>query len=208
MIKFYTAPMAPNPRAVANILAIKQFEVETVSLDLVGGENRGDDFVKINPAGQLPCLELEDGTVIAEVAAIAEYIEELKPDPVLVGTTAAERAFTRMRMRQCDYLILSPMMTGYRHGKGADFFKSRMRITPEISPHMQLIAGDGLRWLDGQLNGQDFICGDQLRYVDCAFYPLVSFLAKVSQPIDDELANLTAYMQRLSEHEIIGAKSL
>ena len=207
-VKFYTAPRAPNPRAVENILAVKQFDVETVSVDLIGGENRGDDFLKVNPAGQLPCLVLEDGTVIAEVAAIAEFIEEMKPDPVLVGHTASERAFARMRMRQCDYLVLAPMMTGYRHSEGADFFTSRMRITPEIGPHMKLIAADGLAWLDGQLAGQDFICGPELRYVDCAFYPLVSFLAKVSQPLDDSLTNLNAYMQRLSEHDIIGAKSL
>ena len=207
MIKFYTASRAPNPRAVENILAIKQVEVETVTIDLMGGENRGDDFTKINSAGQLPCIELEDGSVIAEVAAIAEYIEELKPDPVLVGINAAERAHVRMRMRQVDYLIIGPMMAGYRHSEGADFFKGRMRITPEIGPHMKLIARDGLTWLDGQLDGKGYICGDDLRYVDCAFYPIVNLLAKVSQPIDAELKNLTAYMQRLSEHEIIGAKS-
>jgi len=208
MIKFYTAQRAPNPRAVENILAIKQFDVDTVSIDLMGGENRSDDFAKINPAGQLPCIQLEDGSVIAEVAAIAEYIEELKPDPVLVGINAADRAHTRMLMRQVDYLIIGPMMAGYRHSEGADFFKSRMRITPEIGTHMKLIAADGLAWLDTQMQGRDYICGDELRYVDCAFYPMVSFLAKVSQPINPELKNLTAYMQRLSEHEIIGAKSL
>ncbi|MGB0479059.1 MAG: glutathione binding-like protein, partial [Parvibaculales bacterium] len=65
---------------------------------------------------------------------------------------------------------------------------------------------DGFAWLDSQLVGQDFICGDELRYVDCIFYPLVLFLSKVSIPIDADLKNLTAYMQRLSEHDIIGAK--
>ena len=47
MLKFYTAPMAPNPRAVENILAIKGIEVETISVDLLGGENRGDAFVGV-----------------------------------------------------------------------------------------------------------------------------------------------------------------
>lgn len=207
-MKLYTAPKAPNPRAIANILAIKEMQPETVELDLVGGENRNAEFLKINPAGQLPCLVLDGGTVIAEVAAMAEYLEELKPDPVLVGRTAEERAFTRMRMRQCDYLILGPMMAGYRHSEGAAFFGPRMRITPEIGPHMKLIAADGLTWLDKELAGKTYICGDDLRYVDCAFYPLVSFLAKVSQPLDESLVHLNAYMQRLSEHEIIGARSL
>jgi glutathione S-transferase len=208
MIKFYTAQRAPNPRAIENILAIKQIEVETIEIDLIGGENRGDAFTKINPAGQLPALQTEDGQIIAEVAAIAEYLEEVKPDPVLVGANAAARAHTRMRMRQVDYLVLGPMMMAYRNSEGADFFKSRMRIQPEIGAPLKLVAADGLVWLDQQMQGCDFICGDQLTYVDCAFYPLVAFLAKVSQPIDPALENLTAYMQRLSAHEVIGAKTL
>lgn len=206
MIKFYTAKNAPNPRALENIIAIKQIEVETVTIDLIGGENRGDGFVKTNPAGQLPCIELEDGQVIAEVAAIAEYLEELKPDPVLAGHDAAERAHTRMRMRQCDYLIIAPGMAGFRNAEGADFFRPRMRIDETIGTPMKANTADGLRWLDGEMAGQDFICGDELRYVDCIFYPIVSFLSKVGQPLDDDLKNLNAYMQRLAEHEIIGAK--
>ena len=206
MIKLYTAVKAPNPRALENIIAIKQIEVETITVDLVGGENRGDDYVKNNPAGQLPCIELEDGQVIAEVAAIAEYLEELKPDPVLVGNNAAERAHTRMRMRQIDYLILAPGMAGFRNTEGADFFRSRMRIDETIGEPMKRNTEDGLAWLDSQLAGQDFTCGDELRYVDCIFYPLISFISKVSIPINPDLKNLTAYMQRLSEHDIIGAK--
>ena len=206
MIKLYTAERAPNPRALEIIIAMKQIEVETITIDLVGGENRSDEFGKTNSAGQLPCIELEDGQVIAEVAAIAEYLEELKPDPVLVGNDAAERAHTRMRMRQCDYLILAPAMTGFRNSEGADFFRSRMRIDETIGTPMKRNAEDGMRWLDGELAGQDFICGDELRYVDCIFYPLISFISKVSLPLNEDFKNLTAYMQRLSELEIIGAE--
>lgn len=208
MLKFYTAPMAPNPRAVENILAIKGIEVETISVDLIGGENRGEAFVDVNPAGQLPALVTPEGQVIAEVAAIAEYLEELKADPVLVGATAGERAHSRMRMRQMDYLVLSPMMMGYRHTEGAEFFGPRMRIDPAIGATMKLIARDGLTWLETQMQGDDFICGKQLTFVDCAVYPLVLFLSKVSQPMDADWKNITAYMARCASHEVLGAKSL
>ncbi len=208
MLKFYTAPMAPNPRAAENILAIKSIEVETILVDLMGGENRSDAFVGVNPAGQLPALVTPEGQVIAEVAAIAEYLEELKPDPVLIGSTAAERAHTRMRMRQMDYLVLSPMMMGYRHSEGAEFFGPRMRIDPAIGATMKLIGHDGLSWLESQMEGHDFICGDQLTFVDCAVYPLVLFLSKVSQPIDADMKNITHYMARCASHEVLGAKSL
>lgn len=207
-MKLYTAERAPNPRAAENIIALKGIDVEKVYIDLNGGENRGDDFTKINPAGQLPALDTDDGQIIAEVSAIAEYLEEIKPDPVLVGVTAAERAHTRMRMRQVDYLVLAPMTYGFRNSEGADFFKSRMRIQPEIGAPMKLVAGDGVAWLEAQMAGCDFICGDRLTYVDCIFYPLAGFIAKVSQPFGEDMKNINAYMQRLSEHEIIGAKSL
>lgn len=208
MMKLYTDGHSPNPRAAENVVAVKGVEVEKVMIDLLGGENRGEAYMKRNPAGQLPALETEDGQVLAEVSAIAEYLEELKPDPVLVGHTAAERAHTRMRMRQCDYLILAPMMMGFRNGEGADFFKSRMRIQPEISTPTKNLAADGMAWLDAQMGGHDFICGDKLTYVDCIFYPLALFIAKVGQPIDPDLKNVSGYMQRCAAHEVLGAKSL
>ena len=78
-----------------------------------------DDYLRINPAGQLPCLVTDEGITIAELSAIAEYLDEIKPDPDRRNNT--ERAVTRMRMRQCDYLIFAPMVLGYRHGEGRKF---------------------------------------------------------------------------------------
>ncbi len=208
MLKLYTHGTSPNPRGAENVIAVKQIEVEKITIDLMAGENRQSDFVQRNPAGQLPALETEEGQIIAEVAAIAEYLEELKPDPVLVGDTAAERAYTRMRMRQCDYLVLAPMMMGFRHSEGAEFFASRMRIMPEIGAATKLIGGDGLAWLDAQLTGNDFICGQRLTYVDCAFYPMILFLTNIGQPLDPALKNIADYMARCAAHDVLGAKTL
>ena len=203
-MKIYTTKNAPNPAALEAVVGIKQMDIETQMVDLMGGENRGDAFCKINPAGQLPCLQLDDGTVIAEVAAIAEYLEELKPDPILCGADARERAITRMRMRQVDYLIIAPMMAGFRNGEGKDFFASRMAIHEALSAPSKSLAADGLAWLDGQMQGCDYICGQRLTYVDCCFYPIVNMMQKLGQPLDTSLKNLPNYMTRLAAHEIIG----
>ena len=206
-MKIYTSSVGPNPEALRHILAIKELDIETVEIDIVAGENRAEAFLKINPAGQVPCLQLDDGTIIAEVAAIAEYLEEIKPDPVLSGSTAGARAETRMRMRQLDYLVLAPMIAGYRHAEGKDFFASRMLLIDDYGPGSKQIALEGLKWLDKILDGQDYICGARLTYVDIAAYPLMNFLAKVSLPIPQELTHLTAYMARLAGHEIIGQRA-
>ncbi len=204
-MKIYTTKRAPNPAALDAIVRLKELEIERHEIDMMGGENRAAAFLKINPAGQLPCLQLDDGTIIAEVAAIAEYLEEIKPDPVLVGSTASERAVTRMRMRQIDYLIIGPMMAGFRHGEAKEFFAPRMTIHETLAAPSKQVSADGLAWLEKQMEGQEFICGDRLTYVDCCFYPVAKMVRKAGQPFDESLTNLNAYMERLGEHEIIGS---
>src|SRR5689334_16616042 len=81
-----------NPRIVRFYLAEKGIDVPRQEVDILGAENRRADYLERNPAGQLPTLELSDGTFIAETAAIIEYLEELHPEPPLIGSTAKERA--------------------------------------------------------------------------------------------------------------------
>ena len=202
-MKLYIADRAPGPLVSKRLFAAKNIDVDLHMVDMNNKENRSPEFLKLNPTGQIPFLELDDGQIIAEVTAIAEYLEELKPDPVLVGTTAAERAATRMLMRRVDLKVIWSMGMGFQHGNGAGFFADRIPIHEEISAPAQAIASEGMAWLDQQLEGHSFICGDAIRYVDIVFYGFVSFFAKVSQPIDPELLHLSGYMQRMSEHPFI-----
>jgi glutathione S-transferase len=79
----------PNPRMVRMFMAEKGFDVAKVDVDLRGGENRRDPYLKVNPAGQCPALELDDGTVLAEITAICEYVDEKQKDsPSLIGDTS------------------------------------------------------------------------------------------------------------------------
>ena len=169
-----------------------------------GMENRQDDYLRINPAGQLPCLITDEGVTIAELSVIAEYLDEIKPDPVLTGETAAERAVTRMRMRQCDFLIFAPMVLGYRHGEGRKFFGPRITLHDGVSEPAKAIAREGLSWLDPLLDGQEYICGDRLTYVDIIFFVTVGFFAGQGQLLDPSLKNLARLMARLEAHEIVG----
>src|ERR1043165_4664677 len=59
-----------NPRMVRFYLAEKGIDVPRHEVDILGAENRGTDHLERNPAGQLPTLELSDGTFIAETAPI------------------------------------------------------------------------------------------------------------------------------------------
>lgn len=203
-MKLYTSPTGPNPRAMRMIVGFKEMDIETTDVDMMAADNRKPEFLKINPAGQLPCLELDDGTVIAEVAAIAEYLEELKPDPVLCGADAVARAQTRMWMRRADYMVIAPMAHGFRHGEGKKFFAPRFPIHEDISAPSKAMGREGLAWFDAQLKGRQYLCGDRISYADMIFFSAVDFFAGLGQPLDEALGNLGAYMKRLADDPRVG----
>jgi glutathione S-transferase len=75
----------PNPRAARFFLLEKGVELPSGEIDLMSGDNRKSEYLKKNPGGQVPVLELDDGRVIAETVAIFEYLEEKYPEPPLIG---------------------------------------------------------------------------------------------------------------------------
>ncbi|MDB5418819.1 MAG: glutathione S-transferase, partial [Phenylobacterium sp.] len=156
-MKLYQS-IGPNPRVVTLFIAEKGLDVPRADVNLMGGENRQAPHLARNPAGQTPTLELDDGTCLAEITAICEYLEETHPSPALIGTTPEARAETRMWTRRVDLRICEPMANGFRFGEGLDLFKDRVLCVPEASPGLKAMARNGEEWLEGQLKGP-WICG-------------------------------------------------
>src|ERR1700704_6838044 len=148
----------PNPRMVRLFMAAKGFDVPKVDVDLRGGENRREPYLQVNPAGQCPALELDDGTVLAEITAICEYVDEKKKDtPSLIGDTPEERAKTRMWTRRIDLNIAEPAANGFRFAEGLKMFENRIRCIPEAAAGLKATASDRLKWLDGAVGAKTFI---------------------------------------------------
>ena len=99
----------------------------------------------------MPALELDDGTIIAETVAIFEHLEEKNPSQALVGSTAEERAETRMWQRRIELGITENLCNGFRYSQGLDLFKERTRCLPEAADGLKARAQDGLEWLDALL---------------------------------------------------------
>ncbi len=125
----------PNPRLVRMFMAEKGITLPSEDLDLLGGANRQAPYLSKNPAGQTPALELDDGTVIAETVTICEYLEEKHLTPALVGTTAEQRAETRMWVRRVELNITEYMYNGFRFAEGIEIFRNRMLCLPEAAFH-------------------------------------------------------------------------
>lgn len=196
-MKLHTS-IGPNPRVVTLFMAEKGITLPEVTVDLRGGENRRAPYnVEVNPAGQTPALELDDGSVLTEITAICEYLEERFPEPALIGTTAEERAATRMWTRRVDIKICEPLTNGFRYAEGLPLFEPRMRCLPEAAAGLKAVAQDGIRWLDPLIAGRDFIAGDRLSLADIMLFAFLDFGASVGQPLDPANAHIARWFERM-----------
>lgn len=195
-MKLYSS-IGPNPKAVRMFMAEKAIDIPLVKVDLMGGENRREPYLVKNPAGQTPALELEDGTVLAEITAICEYLDEISPAPSLIGETPEERAQTRMWVRRIDLNIVEPMANGFRSAEGLPLFQNRVRCIPHAADDLKLIAKEKLAWLDGLIAGRTYVCGEKLTLADILLYAFLEFGASVGQKTDPALANIAAWFERM-----------
>jgi len=191
--------LGPNPRIVRMFALEKGIDLDTVEVDLMSGENRQAAFLAKNPTGQLPALELDDGSFVSEVTAICEYLDALSATSALIGTDARERAETRMWTRKLDLNIAEPMANGFRYAEGLELFKDRLRCIPQAADDLKATAQDWLDKLDGWLEGKDYVCGDRLTLADIFLFGMLDFFASVGQPVRPELGNVTAWYTRVGQ---------
>ena len=204
-MKLYTS-IGPNPRVVKMFMAEKGVDMDRVELDLRAGENRREPFLTVNPAGQSPALELDDGAVVTEITAICEYLEELTPNPPLIGTTAEERAHTRMWTRRIDIKVAEPMANGFRFAEGLAMFESRMRCVPEAAPGLKAVAQDGIAWVDQNFQGP-WIAGGRFTLADILLYSFMEFGAVVGQPIDTKNKKIVDWFERVKARPSVAASA-
>jgi glutathione S-transferase len=192
-MKFYTS-VGPNPRVVKLFMAEKGITLPEVEVDLRGGENRRPPYsTEVNPSGQTPALELDDGSFVTEITAICEYLDERFPENSLLGDTAEERAKTRMWTRRVDLKFCEPMANGFRFAEGLPLFEPRMRCLPDAAPGLKAIAQDGLAWLDEQLGERPFLAGNKLTLADVLLFAFVEFGNAIGQPLSAEYANINRW---------------
>jgi len=95
MIKLYTFPPSTNSRKVRIALLEKGLEFERINIDLIKGEQKNPDYLKINPFGQIPALD-DEGFIVYDSTIINEYLEDEYPYPSLMPRDSEGRARARL----------------------------------------------------------------------------------------------------------------
>lgn len=194
-MKLYNS-IGPNPHVVRMFAAERGIDLPLEEVDLMAGANRQPPYTDKNPAGQMPALELDDGSIITEITAICEYLDESQPGDRLMGATPEARAQNRRWTRWVDLNIVEPMVGGFRYSEGLPLFESRMRCLPEAADGLKACVQDKLKFLDDQMASRDYIAGDAFSLADIVLYCFQTFGNQVGQPLDPGLKNINAWYAR------------
>jgi glutathione S-transferase len=128
------------------------------------------DFRSINPLGLVPTLVAEDGTVLIESEAIAEYLDDRFPMPALRPDGATDRAVTRILARLCDLHLAPALKSLFEATKRPADAAETARLLAEIRL--------ALATIERYLGSAGFAVGDRLTTADCALAPLLFFVAR------------------------------
>ncbi|SUZ79603.1 uncharacterized protein METZ01_LOCUS32457, partial [marine metagenome] len=196
-VKLYDLPPSPNARRVRIFIAEKGLEIPIVPVNMMTGENQSEDYLAKNSLGKMPLLELDDGTCIAESAAICRYLEEMNPNPPLMGRNPLERALVEMWHRRMELEFLIPMITIFLHT--GEMWKDRVTQIPQVAETGILNVKERMEWLDRELDGKEFITGEDYTVADiaaqCAF---VMGKAALGLRIAEDQLNLSNWFTRVS----------
>ena len=195
-MKIYEFTQAPNPRRVRIFLAEKGITVPLEQINLATADNRKPEFLKINPMGGVPVLELDDGTHIAESVAICRYFEETHPNPPLFGTDAKDKAVVEMWNRRMELEILAMTAGAFRNT--SDFFKGRIPQVKEYGEICRNAALKRLEWLDTVLADREFIAGPRYTIADITALVGIDFGRTTGIKILENQKNLARWHQAVS----------
>ena len=197
-MKLYDHTMAPNPRRVRIFLAEKGVEIDTVQVDIPSGENLSAEFRAINPRSLLPTLVLDDGTVIDESVAICRYIEELHPEPALMGTDARSKAVIESAQRHMEWDGLLSVAEAFRNANPA--FADRGISGSEGVPAIEGLVARGrastTRFLDAlnaTLGQSHYVAGDAFSIADITAFCVVDFAKWIQIRAGDEHTHLNRW---------------
>jgi len=194
----YDHPDCPFAKKVRIVLLEKDLEFDVVTVDLEHGEQRSEEFLKLNPFGKVPVL-VDEGCVIYDSTIINEYLNDEYPLPELLPQESADRARVRLLEDFADNAFTLPAMAAERElAKPAG-----ERDDNRLSTAKDVLSAT-LRMLDRELAGREFL-GGEFSLADVAFAPTALRLDRLGITLGSDLRNVKAWVARLTARASVGS---
>jgi glutathione S-transferase len=208
-MKLYDFPFAPSPRKVGIFVAEKGIEIPTGVIDLRERQQHSPEFLKLNPSGTVPALELDSGVVLTESLAICHYLEGLYPEPNLMGGDALEQALVLMWndiLTLEGYLAIQEVLRNE-----SEVFAGRPLPGTVTYAQIPELAERGRRRcevffdrLEAELAQRDHLVSDRFTYADIVAYVYTGFAERGlgASPVETR-PHLKAWYRRIGERPAI-----
>ncbi len=148
-------------------LKIKGISYHDVPVNLLADAQKSPDYLKVNPVGFVPAIEI-NGKCFGESLAILEWLEEAHPLPALLPKDPLERLLVRQLMLQiaCNTQPIQNLSVMRRHSQDKDeqILWARHWITAGLAGYEQLLRNG---------NPGKFSFGDQLTFADLCLVPQI-----------------------------------
>jgi glutathione S-transferase len=186
-MKLYYSPgacsLSPH---IALLEAGLPYDLVKVDLRAKKLEN-GDDFLKVNPKGQVPALALDSGELITEGPVIVQIIADKVPATNLVPSRDSAE-----RYKLLEWLTY---VNGELHKNIGPLFN------PMLSDDAKAVFKDRamgkFRYVDSQLAGRDYLLGKQFTVADGYLYVMLRWAEGMKFDLSG-LNNLLAYKDRVA----------
>lgn len=195
---------APNPRRVRIFLAEKGIDLPEIRIDMRKGGHKSPEHKARNSLGQVPTLELDDGTMISESVSICRYLEALHPDPPMFGTTPLEQAQIDMWLRRVEFQLLIPTGMYWRHAH--PLTAALLTQHKDFGESNRETVARAMKWLDRELaDGRAFIAGETYSIADIVAQTTIDFAAFIGLEVPADTPHLTAWRERVGSRASAGA---
>jgi glutathione S-transferase len=154
----------------------------------------GADYYAVNPKGYVPALQMDDGQILTEGAAIVQYIADLKPESKLAP---APGTMARYRLQEWLNFIATELHKAY-----SPIFRP---TTPdEVKQTQRDLIARRLDYVAKHLGGQQYLMGDAFSVADAYLFTILGWSKNVGIDLG-KWPTLRPYMDRIRARPAVAA---
>ena len=203
-MKLFDYNRAPNPIRVRMFLVEKDLEIPLVKVDLMRHQQLSPEYLQLNPGGTVPMLETDDGSYITESLAICHYLEQLHPEPPLMGNTPLEQAQVIMwnniiEAQGIDAIaeVLRNVSPGFRgHVLPGP---TPIDQLPALVQRGQIRVAAFFDRIEQRLGESRYIAGDKFTFADISLFATVDFSDWVETAATATRPNLARWYEEIKQ---------
>ncbi len=185
MLKLYFAPGACS---LAPHIILEEVKVpyELIRVDLKNKTYGSENYLKVNPKGSVPALQLKDGKVLTETVAILQFLADQKPEARLVPTAGSWEKYQELEWLN---FISTEVHKGFSPLWKAD-------NSEEIKAKAKKVLDQKLNLLEAHLQKHDFLMGKNFSVADAYLFTVLNWSTFLKIDMSGWAA-LVKYMDRI-----------